>query len=179
MKRAAFLLCAGVDAPRYKLLKQRNQLPFVPEGDDVPGSHTDYSLDDAFRLRLMLDLIGGESTDDTQLNGLGPSYAAQMVWNAMTLFPRHPLNQVEPLDWWFGVVVFEQIDAEGDLVRFSDWYAGELGMMGAWIQQKQEQHNLRAVRVFTANVTRAAEFVRDQAEDLGIAEASDFSEVSR
>lgn len=177
MKRAAMLYCADLDPARFKLFKQRNQLPFA-FGDDEPGvKRNDYTLDQAFCLRLMLDLIGGESSDETQLNGLGPTYAANMVLNIMNRFPQHPLMQVLPLDWWAGVIVFEDFDADGEAIRWSEWFVGELEQLAAWIGEKRQRQpspnsesrgQVNTVRVFLANVTRSADFVRDRAEELGL-----------
>ena len=188
MKRSAMLYCADCTAPRYKVLKQREQLPFVPSDDDLDGKWANFNLDDAFRLRLMLDLIGGESKDETQLNGLGPSYAAEIVGNAMGLFPRHPLNQVEPDDWWAGLVVFEDTTSEGEQIRFSEWYIGELANLGAWVADRRVRpcagpngailtRNLPVVRIFLANVTRAANFTRERACAMGLPAGEDFSLV--
>lgn len=96
MKRAALLYCADIDLARYKVLNQRDQLPFYG-GDERGGSN--YTLDQAFRLRLLLDLLGGEGDEASTMAGLGPSYAVSVVFNAMTQFPWHPLNQIEPRDW--------------------------------------------------------------------------------
>lgn len=184
MKRAGLLFCADVDAPRFKLLKQRDQIPFdVPEHERI-----DYTLDQAFQLRLMLDLIGGESSDKTQLNGLGPEYAASMVANAMGRFPRHPLNQIEPRDWWAGLVVFADKDSDETPYRFTEWYVGELENLGSWVEEKRKRpcegpngstiyRRLPVVRLFLANATRAANFVRDRACEMGLPEGDDYSEV--
>ena len=87
---------------RFEVLKQRHQRPFH-EGRDRGGSN--YTLDQAFRLRLLLDLLGGDAGDASMMAGLGPSYAVSVVFNAMTKFPRHPLNQIDARDWYLGVVV--------------------------------------------------------------------------
>lgn len=61
MKRAAFLACAGTDAPRFKLLKSREQLPFTPklgprlEDQEAELAHADYSLFNAFQMRVFFD----------------------------------------------------------------------------------------------------------------------------
>lgn len=190
MKRAAMIYCANTDAPRYKVLKQRGQLPFVANDDSEAeggdGKWANFSLDDAFRLRLMLDLVGGESTDETQLNGLGPSYAQSIVYNAMARFPRHPLNQIEPRDWWAGLIVLEDNNAADGYFRFSEWYVGELENLDAWVKDRakrpateaeKDRGSYKVVRIFLVNVSRVATEVRRRAEDLGLPEADDFSEV--
>ena len=188
MKRAGLLFCAEVDAPRFKLLKQRDQLPFDVPANEGAEKWADYTLDQAFRLRLMLDLIGGESSDETQLNGVGPEFAAKMVVNVIHRFPRHPLNQIEPRDWWAGLVVLEEERIDGAPDRFTEWYVGELENLGAWLEEKRKHpcdgpdgstiyRRLPVVRLFLANATRAANFVRDRARELGLPEGDDYSEV--
>ncbi len=188
MKRAAMLYCADCLAPRYKVLNQREQLPFASGYDGFDGKWADFTLDDAFRLRLMLDLVGGESSDETQLNGLGPTYSSSIVANAMSLFPYHPLNQTAQNDLWAGLVVFQEEDSEGVLTRFSDWYIGDLGALGTWVATKQTRsyeeidganitEQLSVVRIFLANATRAAKFTRMRAHELGLQEGLDSWEA--
>ena len=178
MKRAAFLFCADIDLPRYKVLNQRDQLPFYC-GGDRGGSN--YTLDQAFRLRVLLDLLGGEGDEFSAMAGLGPSYAVSVVYNALTKFPRHPLIQIEPSDWYLGVVVYEEPEQAGEILRSSEWVACELERLPAWLDERRTdsitgQHK-EIIRVFLVNVTRAAKFVRDRAEALGLPEGSDFSEI--
>ena len=186
MKRAGLLYCADVDAPRFKLLKQRDQLPFHVPAHDGAEKWTDYTLDQAFRLRLMLDLLGGEG--EGQLAGIGPNDAVKLVSNALGYFPRHPLNQIEPRDWWAGLVVLEDKAQDDTTYRFSEWYVGELEQLGAWVDEKRKvpcagpdggtvYRRLSVIRVFLANATRAANFVRDRACELGLPEGEDFAEV--
>jgi hypothetical protein len=188
MKRADLLYVANVPVGRFKVLNQRGQIPFQPRPSEDDRIGGEYSLDDAFRLRLMLDLIGGEESDAEHLNGLGPSYALIVMSEAMRAFPRHPLNQFEPLDWWAGVVVFEEGATDDNPRRWSKAYAGELGQFPAWIEQERErprgedggyQGQFQVVRVFAANATRAADFVRRRANERGLSEAQDFSEVRK
>jgi hypothetical protein len=178
MKRSAFLYCADIDFARYKVLNQRHQLPFIAD-QNLGGSN--YTLDHAFRLRLLLDLLGGEGEEASTMAGLGPSYAVSVVFNAMTKFPRHPLNQIEPRDWYLGVVVFEEPGRDGETLRHSEWIACELEQLPAWLEERRTDSVTRQrkqiIRVFMVNVTRAANFVRDRAEALGLPEGSDFSEI--
>jgi hypothetical protein len=168
MKRAAVLSCAMIEEPRFKVFRQRGQLPFdPPEGDG-------YTLDHAFRLRLMLDLIGVDATEE-QDRGMAPGYAAEVVREVMKRFPRHPLNQIEPFDWWAGLVVFERKTFDG-IVRNAVIFAGELQNLSAWVEDQQAERwvgpgtggRKPAVRLLLVNVTRAANFVNDRAEEIGL-----------
>lgn len=172
MKRGQMLLCADVDEGRFKVLRQREHLPFEPPRGD------DYTIDHAFRLRLMLDLVGGEADD---LSGLLPSVAAPLVAEAMRRWPVHPVDQFTPAGWWLGVVVLERPDG----TRWAETYAGDLESFAAWLAETRRfetpgkvpgvpmigRH--AAVRVFLANASRAASFVRDRAEDIGASVETD------
>lgn len=173
MKRAALLYCADIDAPRFKVLNARDQLPFIVSRNETEGRGTKFTLDHAFRLRLMLDLLG-----DSEMPGLGPAYVETIIENAMRLFPRHPLNQFEPGDWWLGVIVFEEPLKDGETFRFSEWMACEFDKLHLWLADKTARNadltRLKPVRVFMVNATRVADFVRRRADELGIPEGSDF-----
>ncbi|NYS24598.1 hypothetical protein HUK65_06300 [Rhodobacteraceae bacterium 2376] len=170
MKRAEIAYIADIRPKRMDLLRERGQIPFEPPERDA------FTLDHAFRLRLMLDLIGGE---DDGLGGLAPSDAAPLVVEVMGRFPRHPLHQIEPFDWWAGVAILEAMQGD-ETRRWAVTYAGELAQFPAWLDEARTfeaggpdravamrgQH--RVVRVFLVNATRAANVVRDRAEEIGI-----------
>ncbi|SEN56806.1 hypothetical protein SAMN04488003_12142 [Loktanella fryxellensis] len=178
MKRAAFLYCADIDLTRFKVLNQRDQLPFVV-GRDWGGSN--YTLDQAFRLRVLLDLLGGEGRDVTAMAGLGPTYATKMIFNALSKFPRHPLNKVVPSDCYLGVVVYKEPEQDGEILRSSEWIACELERLPAWLDERRTDsitgQRKEIIRIFLVNVTRAAKFVRERADALGLPEGSDYSEI--
>lgn len=171
MKRGPMLFCANVDEPRFKVLRQRGQLPFDPPAGDG------YTMDHAFRLRLMLDLIGGE---DDGLGGLSPSAAAPLVAEALRRAPQHPLQQISPGDWHAGVVVLERELPGGEVERWSETYVGDLDAYPAWVAEKRrfvasgstpdlpKYGTFRVVRHHLVSVTRAADFVQDRGEELGI-----------
>lgn len=177
MKRAAIAYCADVPPRRFDLLEQRQQLPFATD----KGRKT-YSLHEAFLLRLMLDLMGGEGDGEDQLGGLSPSYAGKMIANLIDRFPRSPLQQIEPLDWWVAVVIFEA-EYEDHSERRSAWFAGEIQNLSSWMDRESATFRNegldRPVRVFLANATRAAEFVRNRAEAMGLPEADFGHDVEK
>jgi hypothetical protein len=183
MKRGEMLYCADVEAPRYTVLKQRGQLPFFVADPDGRPMGNKYTLEHAWQLRMTADLIGGEALDDRYLQGLGPDYASSTIVGATGYFPVHPLCQFTPFDWWAGVVVFEDEILKADKARpfersrWSAWYAGELSAFPAWVAEKAQRENekdgvSRVVRMFLANATRAADFVRDRAQERGLLEGS-------
>jgi hypothetical protein len=181
MRRGQFLHCAGVDVTRFKQFKQRDQLPFVISAVDAEYGGAGFTMDDAFRMRLMMDLLGGEGDETARLGGLGPTYAAKLVWNALYKFPRHPLNQIEPLDWFLGVAVFDAPAPGIRSERYSESFACEAAYISTWIAQKcapsEDGAASKLVRLFMVNVTQAAQFVQDRAKEIGIPDEVIFAEV--
>jgi len=61
MKRKEFLEIAGCTVKRFDNMRLRDQMPFTPKpggvSDDPEGKHADYSILDAFQLRIFLDAI--------------------------------------------------------------------------------------------------------------------------
>lgn len=167
MKRSDFLKCVGIDAGRFKVLKQRDQLPFSddPEEHEAVSARRSFTLDEAFRLRLMLDLVGGENDN---LQGLNPSYATKMVFNAIGRFDVHPLTRARGEDLWCGVIAFEDHNADGTTLRYSGWFAADLPSLPAFIAANSK--GARAVRVFIANASLAADRVRYAAAALSAAD---------
>lgn len=169
MKRGPMLYMANVDEVRFKVLRKREQLPFIaPEGNA-------YTPDHAFRLRLMLDLIGGE---DDGLGGLPPSAAAPLVAEALRFYPVHPLRQFTPHDWWAGVVVLERafigVDGQEESERWAINFFGEIENFSDWLDEARTfksgdlSGRYNTVRVFLANMSRAAQVVQSRAEEIGI-----------
>lgn len=180
MRRAGLLFCADVDAPRYKVLKHRDQLPFVTSGhpDDTTDKWSDFTLDDAFRLRLMLDLIGNDGSQEYPHPGVTPTYAVTIIDNGLGKFEVSPLTSLKS-NCWVAVVIFEakELDENDKPLRFPSFYGGPINELGEWIAKQAENEQSVPVRVLTANASRAAAFVRQRAAELGLPEAEDFGKV--
>lgn len=175
LKRATFQLCADVDPERYKVLARREQLPFR----DNPTKN-DFKLSHAFRLRLALDLMGGESKDRAQLQGLNPDYASAIVFN-VALLGRPLADDVDLAsiaqgNLWAGLAVFDfqpQGDgSESEGYKWSKWFTGELKDLPAFVEEAKSEENapgiVEPVRVFLADASACARGVLRRAEDLGI-----------
>ena len=184
MKRAALLHCANMELHRYKTLRHREQLPLTRGSvDDADSRQANYTLEDAFTLRLLMDLIG---QGEDNLPSISPGAACSVVANAMmrlrALQSPHPLNMLAQEEAWVGVIVFEEDctdDAgERDTLRFTHWYAGALVGVQKEITDLIEATGpgTRAVRVILTSATRAANFVRQRAVELGIPEGNDLYE---
>lgn len=175
MKRAAIAYCADVPPKRFDVLETREQLPFATD-----KGRKSYSLEDAWLLRLTLDLIGGEDEGNGPEGGLPPSYVAGVVVNAIANGRgqgfHHPLSYTGP-DFWFGVAIFEA--GQGDnLYRFSQPFFGEISGLSHWIHKiATPESGETPVRVFVANASRAARFVRQRAHEMGLPEADTYREA--
>lgn len=186
MKRADIAFIADIRPKRMDLLKERGQLPFdMPDGGKFTPDH-------AFRLRLMLDLIGGE---DDGLGGLPPSAAAPLVAEALRRCPVHPLRQFTPSDWFAGVAVLERrfVNADGkeESQRWAVTYSGELEQLAEWLEQERKFEapgtlpgrtvtgRYKVVRVFLANMSRAASIVHRRAKEIGFDTFENKPEASK
>jgi len=174
MRRAALLYCIDIDVPRFKVLRAREQFPIVVGmNDDAESRGANYTLDDAFRMRVTLDMIGdGEGNAPA----LAPSIASSVVVSLMGQFcvkGRHPLDILAPQDLWGGVVVFEDQSAD-PIPRYDQSFAGDLSDIPSYIADfllRWPEHKTVPVRLIMVNVSRAARFVRQRAADLGIPES--------
>jgi len=163
MKLAALLSCTQMDRDRFNTLRRREQLPLVTgSADEADSRQSNYSLEDAFALRLFMDLIGQGEND---LPSITPTAACKVVSNALihlrNLQRPHPLNMLALEEAWAGVIVFEEDctnDAgEADLLRFTHWYAGTLAEVHTEIAKLIDATGpgTRAVRVILASASRA------------------------
>ncbi len=168
MKRAGIAYTADVDARRFDLLLQREQLPFPAK---TPP--TQYSLVEAFELRLFLDLIeqGGVSID----------VARDVVVGGVNAMLVHPLNQTAgEADLWAGVAMIRDPEmGEGPASWHSFAVAGTLANLSAAAEARTQEHGPQAqlVRLIAANASAAARFVRRRAHEMGLSEAQDFSRI--
>lgn len=177
MKLTAMLHCTNLDRHRFNTLRRREQLPFLSAGVDETVSKTArYTLDDAFRLALFLDLVA----QFDEYASIAPGDAANIVDNALTTLGtngyRHPLN-VLGTDLWVGVAVCED-GPKDDRYFFTPRFAGPLSDLDSFIaNQRKDYPDTDSVRIILANASRAARLVRERAHDLGLPEAEDFSEI--
>lgn len=175
MKRAALLFCADIDPGRFKLLKQRDQLPFHVQDNDEDSKWADYSLEDAFRLRIMLDLVN-DASKETYPGGLGPKFAQSVASN----IGIHSTSAAgcRPM-FWVGVIGIEGILRDGQREHWPLRFNGPLAAIEEAISQEQiawadSYQEFSVHRMFLANATRAAEFILARAAELGISEGDGF-----
>ncbi len=180
MRRAGIIHCVGIDAPRFNLLRKRKQLPFHVARDENAAKWQDFSLDDAFRLRVELDFVAQESTE-TYPEGLGAEYASRLVTNSVSLTVG--TAYLARPEIWVGVCVFEGLMQDGKTETYREHLCGSLSQILSKyhdeIPRQTEEGPYKYIsgkRVFLANATRAARFVVQRAQELGLPEAEEIAE---
>lgn len=176
MKRKQLLYVTECNERRFDTLHMRDQLPFLK----TRGRWAEYSVEEAFRLRVMLDLIGSEGQADP-LGGLGHKAALSITNNALSKYHSLRgaimLEEFAEADWWIGVTIFEEVNASGERLRYADWFIGPLQNLSSHqhaviekARKNGEPENI-PVRTFVVNASRAARFVLDRAEKIGAEDA--------
>ena len=168
MKRAAFLICAGTDTQRFKVLQHRGQIPFVREHDGA------YSLREAFLMRCQMAVM------TASIGGLGPREAARFISNAASYAterygpePRNLIG-VEPAVWLLGLSFCGENTSTGEAEAWWAWHAGPLHEQAQVIARELADDASTALRnasctaAVAVNATRAAIDVITKAEELGV-----------
>ena len=169
MKRAAAALMAGIRPKRLDQLRDRGQLPF-PD----PGRYGEFTLDHAFRLRVMARAVDGPG------GGIGPDDAAKMVSNcagwAAQRYGAHPSHLIG-LGYavWFTAAEFAGLNREGEREAWMGWHAGPFSELPEFFAAQladpasQALGNSHVVKLLAAlNATQAAQETIDLAGEFGI-----------
>ncbi|MEM6677324.1 MAG: hypothetical protein AAF675_05580 [Pseudomonadota bacterium] len=176
MRRAGLLHITDCPLERFNSLRRRGQLPFFDdskgeERSDQLSKWQDFSLEDAFNLRLLMDLMDAE--------GVAHSEADYVVGNALRNLSMHPLNYPSSHgEMWVagGVLTDPGGSSEKGFWRFH--IAGRFGdLPGLAEGQMAGFPDSQLVRLTSVNASRAADFVRDKARELGLPEGDDYSQV--
>lgn len=185
MRRRGISFCADIDPKRFDLFQQRNQLPFPSRGGDS------YTLEDAFNLRLFLDAL-----DD---HGVSLDLARYAVQNGVRELSMHPLRYPRSHgDMWVAAGMkaepvkpgyehaLEDLPRSGDFVLTRFRVAGRLEDIHRLAAEECGHHEgykvegtgrqIELVRLVALNASRAADFVRDRARELGLPEGDDYTQ---
>ena len=168
MKRKGLLAITGCGDKRFETFGTRDQLPFPA----TTGKWNDYTLEDAFRLRLMietLDHAGGDIETALYLAGNGPRK-----------LPMHPLNypSSEGEMWVAAGKVTEPNNADDEThSRFT--VAGRLQDISPKVRDivKRDFEGSKVVALVCINVSAVADHVRQEALDFGLPEGNDYTSV--
>ncbi|MDF3606212.1 hypothetical protein PE067_08750 [Paracoccus sp. DMF-8] len=162
MKRRAILYSADCEEKRFDGYYFRNQLPFVPElplSGEKDDAHTrrraEYSLQDAFLLRLMMEFVdhGGVAIDAAQ-------YSAGNAFHHLALASERVGRDH---DVW--LVFIQNRPGELDFAPRA-LCAGCLDEIPALIRDKSDPSD--PPRVVLVNASGASRFVLNRADEFGI-----------
>lgn len=171
MKRAGLIHCAGLTAAQFKNFQRYDQLPF----SEPEVGYGRFTLDDAFRMRLMQELIDAGS-HTTYPTGLGPEFACNVVENAAGSLFCKKTAEADPAIWIGHAILFSETE-DGEAGRSAAHYCGPLAGLEAWQEQKAnswaDTYSISVTsRIFIVNATNAARFVLRRAVEMDMPEAS-------
>ena len=132
------------------------------------GAHADYTLEDAFRLRVLIVAMDHAGADFE---------TAQYLLNGITDLSMHPLNYPRSEgDMWIAAGVVRTGDADFPSMRVH--CGGRLQDIHAEALTRFSPEKGQVLEALVCvNVSEAAHFVRKEAMDIGLPEGRDFSQV--
>ena len=121
----------------------------------------------------MLDLID-DANKEPYPAGLGPQFAQSVASEVQILI--EDAAGCRPA-YWAGVIGFAGVSHAGDQESWLLRFEGPLSVLGDKIAKEETEwadgySEISVHRMFLANATRAAKFVRSRAAELGIAEGA-------
>lgn len=187
MRLRDILKCVQISKSKYKNYQQRNQLPFfsqeefsVPPGEKLHSRWTDFSLEDALRLQVMVDLSDyswpkNEASPDGHgsYEGLPPmsasSIASNGVGETMAKYGLLEGIRAQDTDIWH-VAMIKSLDYKGDLCYGMERFSGTLVECAEKIEEQKEGQ----VRAIIFNVSQALERMLTAGEAQAVQEAVFF-----
>ena len=187
MRLNELLACVGLDAAQFTNYKRRDQLPFhrqsefsVAPGGSAQKKWTNYTLSDALRLQIMVNLSEYRSPDKAtepeiskRYDGLPPMAASAIAGNgegnAVAKYGSLSAILNQRKDIWHVTMANASLH-EGELWYGMDHFAGTLVECTDMIEEKKEGQ----VRAILFNVSQALQKVLDAGEAHAIPEIVDF-----
>lgn len=191
MRLNELLNCVRLNAAQFKNYKRRDQLPFldreqysVAPGEKHHSRWTDYSLEDALRLQVMVNLSEYKSPDKAKepetskrYDGLPPMAASAIaqnsIGNACAKYGGLAEILKHPNDIWH-VTTVDASPYEGDLCYGSQHFAGTLAECAEVIDARKENQ----VRAILFNVTNAFRGVIEAGIQSQVPDVLEFAENS-
>lgn len=189
MRLNELLKCVRLDAVQFKNYKRRDQLPFsdreqfsVPPGEKLHSRWTDYTIEDALRLQVMVNLSeykspakDKESEISKRYDGLPPMAASVIaqnsVGNAHAKYGSLAEILAQPNDIWH-VTIASAWPREGGLLYGAEHFAGTLIECAEKVEELKE-HQVRAILF---NVSQVLRGVLEAGKTAKIEEALRFGE---
>lgn len=172
MQLSRLLEVTGTKRGHFTALRRTGNLPFyVPQNERAAGWRQ-FSMADAFALRLMLEMVGTFSKEvgAEVLTG----FARSAVMNALGKVPSgldpqaYPGADPEafaaaPLDLYLGFLEFEEEPRDGESYRRTVWFNGELSMLSKKVEKEEgtaAEWGCTSIRLRRAILVNASEAAR-------------------
>ena len=187
MRLRELLKCVQISENKYKNYKQRGQLPFrdheefsIPPGERLHKRWSDFSLSDALRLQVMVNLSEhkfperfSDPGENKLYEGLPPHAASVVaregVRKAVTKFGGLAGLYAHPEDMWV-VTTASASSHQGELYYSSDRFAGTLTECANKIEELKENQ----VRAILFNASQVLSSVLEAGQDGEVPEVLDF-----
>lgn len=184
MKRKPLLIITLCEEKRFEVLQRRLQLPF----DTTGGQWRDYSLQDAFLLRVFLELITRESLekDDTLPGEIGKSLGKIDGFSPTIELAQYILSELRAKSIWevlrekepffIGAAAFKEQTKSGEpyfrLARFMGGMNSFPSWVGNEISGGAESETLISLhKVLLVDVADPARLVLQNAKAMALEEA--------
>lgn len=174
MRKQSLLALSGFTRERFDGLARNENTPFPVSKNEKVTEWADYTLDHAFELRVMGQLMGISSPD--AINGLLAGVARKVVSNAISKAERRDpwffAGQASPI--FLGVGEFKDEAADGTISHRTAWVCQPLEGISSWMAKETsgdwggETSTLN--RIVLVNATEAARHVLKKAVALGLIE---------
>lgn len=174
MRIKELLASTGFTREHFNGLKRDENTPFYVAKNDQVAGWAEYTVDQAFELRLLGELIGKSSPFPNA--GLLAGFARKIVVNAIGLPERSDpwffAQQAVPI--LLGAVEFKVETADGTIRHEAAWFCEPMDKLPAWIVAKTSDAWGDEVstmnRIVLVNATEAARHVLKKAVELGLIE---------
>ena len=172
LRTGQLLNVTGMNRERFNGTNRDGNLPFYVSNDDRVSSWASFSPTDAFKLRLMIELMGGDHSD-AQIKLLA-RFACRVVQNAIgyaeTDDPTHFAKATQPI--FLGAAEFSDTSAKGDISFRAAWFCGPISAFERWVDAQNAEGKLYGEtvlnRMVLVNATEAAKHVLGKIAALGL-----------
>ena len=169
---AGLLAMTGFEREHFNGLKRDQNTPFYVAKSDKMAGWAEYTIGDAFELRLLGELIGKNSPFKSA--GLLAGFACQIVRNALV---AAELVHQRSDPWFFasaaspmflGCGEFKDEATDGTISNRAAWFCGPIEDLPSWIAKEAGGAVSTLNRVVMVNATEAAQHVLKKAAALGL-----------
>ena len=174
MRISDVMQVTGVKREHFNALRRADNLPFDLAVNDKVAGWAQFDIVDAFKLRLMIELMGADLSD-SQIRLLA-GFASKVVSNAIGYAEDHDpqffaASSGNPI--FLGAAEFTYVAEAGTTKTRSAWFCGSMNAFAVWVQKESSggfSDDGPPKRLVLVNATDAAIFVLKNAKALGMIE---------